>query len=135
MTYLKRSLLRHAVAALALLALAGSVAPAQAQSKGNDSVEIKTSPKFMAAFKAAVAKPAESTVRVLCNGKETALGVVVAKDGFILTMASDLTGKITVKVGNDEWDAEWVGHHEEHDLAALKVDLRCLSPIPFPVRK
>jgi serine protease Do len=105
-------------------------APAQAQS---DKVEIKTSPKFMAAFREAVARPARSTVRINCEGTETALGVVINRSGYILTKGSDLTGKITVVLPNDggEFEAKWVGYHEPNDLAMLKIDTKGLVPVQW----
>src|SRR5262245_39709283 len=86
-------------------------------------VLIQSSPKFLAAFRDAVAGPAQSTVRVRCDGKDTALGVAVTEDGFILTKHSDLTGKITVRLRDgEELDATLVGAHTGHDLAMLKVE-------------
>jgi serine protease Do len=116
------------------LVLAGS-APAQtgdAPQRGGDKVEIKTSGKFMAAFREAVAKPSKSTVRILCDGKETALGVVVTKNGYILTKASDLTGKIAVRLPDgEEMDAKWVGYHEPNDLAMIKIAAKALTPVQW----
>src|SRR5262245_46745336 len=50
----------------------------------------RSNPKFIAAFKSAIARPSASTVRVLVSGKDTALGVVVGPDGWILTKANDV---------------------------------------------
>src|SRR5260370_20137000 len=116
------------------LVLAGVASAQQSQQppKVNDKVEIdlKTSRKFLAAFRDAVARPAHSTVRVNCDGKETALGVVISKNGFILTKASDLSGKITVALADSqEYDARWVGLHDANDLAMLKIDANGLTPV------
>src|SRR5262245_6006938 len=69
------------------------VGPVSAQ-KGEAKTTQKSSPKVVAAFRDVVAKPSVSTVRVKCDGKEIALGTVVAADGYILTKFSDLKGKI-----------------------------------------
>src|SRR5262245_28769949 len=44
------------------------------------------------AFKAVVAKPSESTVRIQADGSDAALGTVVSADGHIVTKAT-LLGK------------------------------------------
>lgn len=135
-TYGKKTLLVAFVLTAALLALE-THAPLLAQGKGKgkggggkEQVEIKSSPKFLAAFRDAVTEAAKSTLRIQCDGKDTALGVVVAPDGFILTKYSDLTGKITVKLpdGTDA-EAKIVGVEETHDLALLKVDASNLTPV------
>jgi len=106
---------------------------AYAQQKGKQGApSFKSDARFLALFHDPVARAAKSTVRVMCDGKDTALGVAVTADGFILTKASDLTGKITVKLaGGEEWEAAWVGHHEAHDLAMLKIDAQDLTPIEW----
>src|ERR1043166_3116663 len=58
----------------------------------------RTNPAFLKLFKDVVAKPGQSTVRIQCDGKDTALGMVVGPDGWILTKANDLKGEITVKL-------------------------------------
>src|SRR5439155_13135303 len=75
---------------------------------------------------------AKSTYRIQCDGKDAALGVVVDKDGFILTKFSDLTGKITVKTHDGLLlHAKIVGKHEAHDLAMLKVEASGFIPIEW----
>ena len=51
------------------------------------------SPQLVGLFRDVVAKPNKSTVRVMADGKEAALGVVVSADGWILTKHSELKGK------------------------------------------
>jgi len=104
-------------------------APAAAQKKRGsffdkdaNELQLKTSAKFLEAFRPVVDRVSASTVRVLCNGDDKSLGVVVAEDGFILTQFHDLTGKITVKLKDGTvQDAELVGVHVQHDLAMLKI--------------
>lgn len=96
----------------------------------------RDNPKFIAAFKTSVARPSVSTVRVHVDGKETALGMVVGPDGWILTKANDLHGSITVTVrGGQTFDAEIVGIHAVHDLALLKINARGLIPVEFKESK
>jgi S1-C subfamily serine protease len=110
------------VAALLLLDAANPQA-IFAQQKGKAAPSQKDDPKFLALFSEVVGPAARSTVRIQCDGKGAALGVVVQEDGFILTKASDLTGKITVKTHEGIiLPAQVVGRHQAHDLAMLKVD-------------
>jgi len=90
----------------------------------------KADEKYLALFRDVVAEAAKSTVRVQCDTKDTALGVVVAGDGFILTKASDLKGKITIKTREGIiLEARIVGQHDGHDLAMLKVEASGFVPI------
>ena len=44
--------------------------PALAFAQGKDAPFVRTNPKFLSAFRDVVAKPRESTVRILCDGKD-----------------------------------------------------------------
>ncbi|MSU78156.1 MAG: hypothetical protein EXS16_08675, partial [Gemmataceae bacterium] len=93
---------------------------------------LRTNPKFLAAFSEVTAKFAPSTVRVQADGKDTYLGVIISSDGWILTKAHELRGKITcVLHDGQKLDAKLIGVHELNDLAMLKVAARSLSPITF----
>src|SRR4051794_24446164 len=106
----KRLLLGGFLAAAALLLGESSgIHVVHAQQKGGKKAPppSNTDPKFLALFRDAVAPAAKSTVRIKCNGKDTALGVILTEDGFILTKASDLHGTITVILpGGAEKDAK-----------------------------
>jgi serine protease Do len=105
-----------------------SPAPRLASAQGP--VEIKSSPKFLAAFREAIAAATKSTVRVQCAGKDAALGVIVTGDGFILTKFSELTDKITVKLSDGkEFEAKLIGVEEPYDLAMLKIEATALTPV------
>ncbi len=96
----------------------------------------RANPAFVAAFREVVSPASKSTVRILCDGKDTALGVVVAADGWILTKANDLNGDITCKLGDGtELLARCVGYHERHDLVLLKVPAMGLTPASFSPSK
>jgi serine protease Do len=103
-------------------------------------IELKSGVKFRDAFRDVIAKAGKSTVRVQCQEKDkadapfkdVALGVVVSTDGFILTKASDLAGKINVKLkGGAVHEARLVGVNEKHDLAMLKINVAGLTPVEW----
>ena len=82
----------------------------------------KGRPAALATLTSVVAATSPSVVEVLCDGKLAGLGTVVRNDGYIVTKASELTDKITCKVGGRELPAIVVKKNDEFDLALLKVD-------------
>jgi len=75
------------------------------------------------AFREAVDGPAQSTVRILCDGRRVALGTIVAADGLILTKASELSGIIACHLFDGRrLEAKIVGVSEDDDLALLKIN-------------
>lgn len=116
--------------ALVLVASISNVASAQRSSTG------RNTSATLAAFKETVAKPSESTVRILCDGNASLLGTIVSPDGFIVTKASELNGKISCKLRDGkELPARIVGIEEKHDLAMLRVDATSLRPIQWQTSK
>jgi serine protease Do len=92
----------------------------------------KSSTKVLTAFRTLEDKARNSTVKVLCDGKDAALGTVVAADGYVLTKNSELKGKITCKLpGGEESKAAVVGIDETFDLAMLKVEAKGLVPVSW----
>jgi serine protease Do len=109
-----------------ILAL-GVALPAQAQK----ALE-KASPAMLAAFRDVVARPSESTVRVLCEDKDAALGTVISADGLILTKASELRGKPTCKLRDGRsFPARVLGVEPKTDLALLKIEAKDLKPVEW----
>ncbi len=94
---------------------------------------LKSNARILDVFGEVVAKPSESTVRVLCDGKECALGTIVSADGYILTKYSQLEGtQPVVRLKNDkEYKALIVGYHKGYDLALLRIDEKGLKPIEW----
>jgi serine protease Do len=94
---------------------------------------LRTSPQTLSAFRPAVAKVAQSVVRVLSDGNAVALGTVVHGDGYILTKASELkSGKITVKdYDGREFEATRVDTNDTYDLALLKVKATDLPAVAW----
>jgi serine protease Do len=100
-------------------------------------VVAKNSPKVLSAFRDVAGKARQSTVKVLCDGKEAALGTVVGADGWVLTKFSELKGKTTsckLADGRD-LEATLVGRDVEFDLAMLKVDARGLTAVEWTPSK
>jgi serine protease Do len=126
---------RALLAAGVLLGVAPA-APAQRMSR-NSNIPTKTSLRFLAAFRDVVAVPSRSTVRIRCTeeGEEEAVaafGAVVAADGWILTKASEMKGKIMVELHDGrEFSARIVGVSEPYDLAMLKIDVQDLKPVEW----
>ena len=58
-----------------------------------------------AAFRDVVADASAATVVVLADDKRVALGTIVSSDGYIVTKASELRGKITCKLDEKSYDA------------------------------
>jgi serine protease Do len=117
----------------ALVAAFGSGDTARAQWEPGRSKEfLRTNPKFLDAFRGVVTRASRSTVRVRCDDEDVAFGTVVSADGWILTKASALDGKVVCHLSDGrDFDARVVGIHESHDLALLKVDAGGLTPVQW----
>ncbi|QOV89128.1 S1C family serine protease [Humisphaera borealis] len=107
--------------------------PAQAQRfRGPDRELSKNGNGIKDAFKEVVSSANLATVKVRSGGKDIAYGTVVAKDGYILTKASELTGDVAVRLRDGtEKQATIVGVAEDHDLAMLKIDAEGLTAIAW----
>jgi serine protease Do len=126
-------LARWAVALAAGLVLAAPAVRADEEEEANSSSAYERSnPRVLAAFRAAVAGPGRSTVRVTCDGKDAALGTVVGADGWVLTKASELRGKIRCRFRDGrELAARVLGANDRYDLALLKVESTGLRPVTW----
>jgi len=123
--------LRSLASGLILLALLA--APTQAQRfRGPDRELTKNGNAIKDAFKEVVADANRATVKIMAGGKQLAYGTIVARDGYVLTKASELNGDVVVRLrdGEDK-EARIVGVAEDHDLAMLKIDADDLSPIAW----
>jgi serine protease Do len=111
--------------AAAILCAFTAAAPAQ-------SVTLRNDPAVVGAFKSVVARSAKSTVRILCDGKEAALGTIVSAEGLIVTKDSELKGAITCKLPDGKTvDARKIGVEKKYDLAMLSVKAAGLQPIEW----
>lgn len=87
------------------------------------------------AFRDVVRSPRKSSVRVACDGKRVALGVIVDSDGGILTKASQVTGrsgKIVCRLADErEFEATVAGIHDKLDLALLRINEKNLPVVEW----
>src|SRR5688500_17368744 len=98
------------ITACALVAWAG---PVSAQSSLSDTGKKKL-PKL---FAEAVSGAADSTVRVLADGKDAALGTIVSPDGYILTKGSEVRAAVSVVLRDGSaYDGELLGYDRNWDL-------------------
>ena len=82
------------------------------------------------AFLAVSERASSGTVELLAAGKTLALGTVVAGDGYIVSKASLLNGKLTCRLEDGrELEATVVGVDDKHDLALLRVAADNLTPV------
>ena len=66
---------------------------------------------------------------ILSDGEPAAIGIVLDRDGHIVTKASDLLGELTLETGDgNDYAAVLVGSDITHDLAVLKTDAKGLKP-------
>src|SRR5581483_3825677 len=105
---------------LCLLALLSLPVAAVAQNRTADL--LRTNPRFLQAFREVVGKVSPAVVRVRCDELDTALGIIIDADGWIVTKAHDLKEPLTCRLHDGrEVAARLVGVHEPHDLALLRV--------------
>jgi serine protease Do len=114
--------------------LAGLCLAPQARADDSDvpSVFEKSNPRLLGAFRSVVFQSRQSTVRVKCDGRISALGTVVGSDGWVLTKASQLTGNAVVRLPSGrELPATVIGVQEKNDLALLKINARGLRAVEW----
>jgi serine protease Do len=92
----------------------------------------KNEPAVRSAFQEVLGRASAATVRVLADGEEVALGAVVEPDGYLVTKASVLKGKITCRFRDGtERTARRVGEDGDQDLALLRVEATGLTAISW----
>ncbi|MCA9094039.1 MAG: trypsin-like peptidase domain-containing protein [Planctomycetaceae bacterium] len=75
---------------------------------------------------------AQSVVELLVDSKPAGIGTIVDADGWIITKASVLDGKVSCRLPDQSVvAAEKRAESQEHDLALLKIDVGGLSPAGF----
>jgi serine protease Do len=110
------------------LLLVGLVATPLRESSAIDRMQ----PKVLAAFRDVVSGASRSTVKVLADGKQIALGTIVTSDGYISTKASELKGKLQVQLFDGrKLDARQAATQRDLDLALLKIDAEKLPVAPW----
>jgi len=79
--------------------------------------------KVLAAFRDVVSTPSQSTVRIFADGHKAALGAIVDSDGYVVTKASELKGRLEVQVHDGrKVEGRIVGRDTALDLALLKIE-------------
>jgi serine protease Do len=87
-------------------------------------------PQVKAAFRDVIHAAAAATVTIKCDGKRRGLGGVVGADGWILTKATPLCGKVTCTLPDGrELSGTTVGENHDYDLALVKVDAHDLPAL------
>jgi serine protease Do len=128
---MKRHLQFIALALFSML-LAAPCAWAQRLRGGPPSKNLRDGQEVRKAFRSLVADATQSTVRVVCDGKETVLGTIVSQDGFIITKYSELKEPITCRLADGRhFPARVVGEDPSYDLAMLKIDATELKPVAW----
>jgi serine protease Do len=84
------------------------------------------------AFREVVQPASQATVRVLSDGLQCSLGMVIHSDGFILTKASELDGKLECVLRDGRrLEATRFAQRDELDLALLKIDAAKLPVVTW----
>jgi serine protease Do len=87
-------------------------------------------PHVRAAFRDVVKDAGQATVCIHCDGKHSAVGGIIRSDGWIITKATPLCGRLTVILADGrKLDAETVAESGEYDVALLKVDAKNLPAL------
>lgn len=96
------------------------------------SIYQKNHSKVLESFKDVVADVRQSTVKILVDGKQKALGVIADADGLVLTKASELSGDIECELlDGSKKPAELIGVSSSHDLGMLRVNAKNLKAIDW----
>lgn len=83
-------------------------------------------------FRPVVSGPSRTTVRVLVNERQRALGAIVGAEGWVVTKASELNGKISCRMKDGAvFPARLVSLHVDHDLALLKIAAKNLPVVSW----
>lgn len=138
---------RSLLATMLLACLFGRAALADESEKENWLSRVRLLPgenershrSVKAAFRPAVKQANRSTVRVLSEGTQVSLGAIVRSNGFVVTKASDLKGRIECQFADGRRRAaKLVGLEASNDIALLKVEAQDLpvarwSSAPSPI--
>lgn len=85
------------------------------------------------AFREVISVPAKSTVQIFGDGYRTSLGAIVRPDGYIVTKASELKGKVECQLPSESQprEAKVVARDQTTDLAVLKIDAQNLPVVSW----
>ena len=89
----------------------------------------RSNPDVVSVFNSVVAQAGQSTLLIYSDGRQVAYGTVVDAAGFVITKASEVSGRPECQLADGKRiPAEIVGIHSELDLAMLKVGTPGLTP-------
>jgi serine protease Do len=89
---------------------------------------------MLQAFKEATGDSWKSTVQLICDGNQCALGTIVDADGWLITKASELDRQkeiVCVLCDNRECKAQFISSIQDVDLALLKIPVAGLDPVQW----
>jgi serine protease Do len=115
------------------LTVVATASPALAQRSGRISASnLRDGRDVRAAFQTVVATADAGTVRVVCNGRDAALGTVVGSDGWIITKYSELREPVACRfIDGRQLPAHVVGYDARYDLAMLKIEATGLKTVEW----
>ena len=124
--------MKRTLGGMGVMALWAGLCLAQAVSIGEASAREKNDASVKAAFREAIAGAAAGTVRVLVDGKAGPLGTIVDAEGYVVSKASLLQGKLTCRLKDGrELEAAVVGVNEDHDIALLRILADRITPVSW----
>ncbi len=95
----------------------------------NWSLHITNADSVKAAFQGATADASAATLSVVSDGQPAALGVVLDREGHVVTKASELAGELAcLAADGSSHPATLVATDPACDLALLKIDAQGLRP-------
>jgi serine protease Do len=85
------------------------------------------------AFGELAREPTKSTVQIFCDGRSAAMGAIVRSDGYVVTKASELHGKIECQLSfeSGKHEAKLVAQDSSTDLAILRINKRDLPAVQW----
>ncbi|MFT6380159.1 MAG: serine protease Do [Akkermansiaceae bacterium] len=88
------------------------------------------------ALEPVVKKNKDTTALIKVDGKAVALGTVVSPNGRILTKNMETErGKLSVQLGDRDYEAKVLKRFPERDLALLKIDAQKLRAVRFQIEE
>lgn len=86
---------------------------------------------FVDLFAPITASMDASTVKIMLDKEQLALGTVIDPEGLVLTKASEIRDGMTITVNNKKLTPNVIGIHPESDLALLRIDAKSLNTIQW----
>ena len=101
--------------------------------QGQDQERRRLPGSMLNAFRDVIREPAKCTVQVYCDGYRAALGAIVRPDGYIVTKASELKGKIECQFyfESTKHEAQLFAQDSTTDLAVLRVEAKDLPVVQW----